>query len=68
MPTAFRHGSFMPVTGTLSLGMIWSANPPAALLCHWLYQARAAWPIVLLALSHSPPPARAVSLCGDALL
>ena len=32
----------MPVTGTLSLGMIWSANPPAALLCHWLYQARAA--------------------------
>jgi len=42
VPTAFRHGSFMPVTGTLSLGMIWSANPPAALLCHWLYQARAA--------------------------
>ena len=42
VPSAFRVCSFLPVTSVLSLAMISSKSPTAALLYHWLYQSHSA--------------------------
>lgn len=42
IPSAFRVGSFMPITGILSLGMISTKAPLATVVYHWLYQSHSA--------------------------
>lgn len=42
IPSAFRLGSFMPVTATVGLGMISTHSPLGLLWYHWLYQSHSA--------------------------
>lgn len=42
IPSAFRVSSFVPITASLSLGMISTKAPLATVLLHWVYQSHSA--------------------------
>lgn len=42
VPSAFRHGSFLPVTSLVALGLASTKNAAATILWHTLYQSHAA--------------------------